>query len=336
MQPVRSSAVPSRFGDNGMKPPTSSTRRTFLKQTAIAATVAIASGSSTRAQDDPSTGFIDAHSHIWTPEIDKYPLATGQSRADLKPLSFTPEELLAVARPAGVRRVVLIQHNIYHGTDNRYLTDTMARYPGLFSAVACINAAAAEPEREMDRLFSLGVRGLRIRPGDGGQDRWSDCAGMKRMWRHGAETGIALCPLINPEYLTEVDTMCQAFPRTTVVIDHFARIGIDGEIRAGDVRKLTRLSRFPQTHVKVSAYYALGKKRPPHDELIPMIKRLYEDFGPQRLMWASDCPYQLAPPNTYEDSIALIRDRIDFLSDEDKAWLLRKTAERVFFQGITA
>jgi hypothetical protein len=35
--------------------------------------------------------------------------------------------------------------------------------------------------------------------------------------------------------------------------------------------------------------------------------------------------------HTYADSIALIRDRLDFLTEEDKAWMLRKTAEKLFF-----
>jgi predicted TIM-barrel fold metal-dependent hydrolase len=83
--------------------------------------------------------------------------------------------------------------------------------------------------------------------------------------------------------------------------------------------------------VKISAYYALGKKEPPHTELIPMISRLIDSFGVERLMWASDSPYQLVGENTYSDSIKLITERIDTLSDSDREWLLRKTAEKVFF-----
>jgi len=48
-------------------------------------------------------------------------------------------------------------------------------------------------------------------------------------------------------------------------------------------------------------------------------------------MWATDCPFQLQNGHTYSDSIALIRDRLDFLSDDDKSWMLRKTAEKIFF-----
>jgi hypothetical protein len=35
--------------------------------------------------------------------------------------------------------------------------------------------------------------------------------------------------------------------------------------------------------------------------------------------------------HTYESSIALIRDQINFLSETDKQWLLRDTAKKVFF-----
>jgi hypothetical protein len=48
-------------------------------------------------------------------------------------------------------------------------------------------------------------------------------------------------------------------------------------------------------------------------------------------MWATDCPYQVQNGHTYRDSIELVRSRLDFLSTLDRAWLLRKTAERVFF-----
>ena len=43
---------------------------------------------------------------------------------------------------------------------------------------------------------------------------------------------------------------------------------------------------------------------------------------------------QLTGENTYHDSISLVRDRIDFLSEGDRDWLLRKTAEKVYFFDV--
>jgi predicted TIM-barrel fold metal-dependent hydrolase len=78
----------------------------------------------------------------------------------------------------------------------------------------------------------------------------------------------------------------------------------------------------------------LGEKKPPHLEMLPVIKRLYESFGARRLMWASDSPYQLVGENNYSASIALVRDRIDFVSPEEREWLLGGTAEKVYFFEI--
>lgn len=154
---------------------------------------------------------------------------------------------------------------------------------------------------------------------------------MRAMWRCGGEYGLAMCHLINPDALEAVDRACEKFPDTPVVIDHLARIGVDGTIRPADVEYLCRLARHRQTHIKVSAFYALGKKKAPYLDLGPLIRRLLDAFGPERLMWATDCPYQVQGGHTYADSIALVHDRLDFLSRGDKEWLLRKTAEKLFF-----
>jgi predicted TIM-barrel fold metal-dependent hydrolase len=65
--------------------------------------------------------------------------------------------------------------------------------------------------------------------------------------------------------------------------------------------------------------------------LVPLVGKLIDAFGPQRLMWATDCPYQVQQGHTYIDSLALVRDHIESLSADDKDWLLRKTAESLFF-----
>jgi predicted TIM-barrel fold metal-dependent hydrolase len=151
------------------------------------------------------------------------------------------------------------------------------------------------------------------------------------MWNGAAENGQAVCLLANPDALPAIERLCRKFPKTRVVIDHFARIGMDGAIRPKDLDNLCKLSSFPQVFVKTSAFYALGKKRPPYLDLAPMIRRLRDAFGAERLMWASDCPFQVQEGHTYAASISLIRDRLDFLTADDKAWMLYKTAHSVYW-----
>lgn len=283
------------------------------------------------AADAKPAGDIDAHSHIWTRDVAQYPLAKGQTLDDLAPSSFTTEELLTLANSLGVGRVVLIQHKPYHGLDNSYITDSIAKYPGVFSAVACIDAEGRHPDADMVRLKGQGVRGFRILPSEGGASRWRDSHGMRTMWDTAAKENLAMCPLINPGDLLLVDEMCRAFPKTTVVIDHFARIGADGIIRESDLNALADLAQYPTVHVKISAYYALGRKQPPYTDLIPMIERMISAYGVERLMWASDAPYQVVPPHNYADSLALIRERMPGLTADQREWLLKRTAEKVFF-----
>jgi predicted TIM-barrel fold metal-dependent hydrolase len=63
----------------------------------------------------------------------------------------------------------------------------------------------------------------------------------------------------------------------------------------------------------------------------PSSRECRDQFGADRLMWASDCPFQVDPGHNYHDSIALVRDRLDFLTASDKAAMLHGTAKRVFF-----
>ncbi|MGC1275136.1 MAG: amidohydrolase family protein [Planctomycetaceae bacterium] len=313
--------------------PEESSRRAFLRSAALAAIAPTALSrlsAAETADDDETNGFIDAHVHVWTPDVEQYPLAKGAKREDMVPPSFTPKQLFAHCRPQGVDRVVLIQM-IFYGFDNSYMLDSIADHPSEFRGVAIIDEKRPDACNEMRRLKKKGVRGFRLYADKTAAESWLDSPAMKAMWTCGADEGLAMCLLANPDALPAVYKLCAKFPKTSVVVDHFARIGMQGPVQQADLDYLCRLADFEQTFVKTSAFYALGKKQTPYTDLAPMIRKLRDVYGADRLMWATDCPYQVEDGHTYADSIALIRDRLDFLTDDDKAWMLRKTAERVFF-----
>jgi len=274
--------------------------------------------------------YIDAHSHIWTPDTAHYPLAAGYFRDNMQPRSFTAEELQKQMTPCGVNRVVLIQMSFY-GYDNTYMTDMIQKYPEMFVGVAVIDQDAVDPKPEMLRLKKLGVTGFRIYPKNLPPERWLSADGMRKMWKTGTEENLAMCCLINPQDLPALSRMSEEFPETPVVIDHMCRIGESGAIKDEDIALLCSLAKHKNTTVKISAFYALGKKKPPYLDLVPMIRKLYDSYGPERLMWATDCPFQVVD-QTYQDSVDLITKHLDFLSDDDKDAIMRRTAERVYFR----
>jgi predicted TIM-barrel fold metal-dependent hydrolase len=310
-------------------------RRTFLR--AAATTAALAAG---RTGWSENLGYVDSHSHLWSPERSRYPLRPGASEAGVQPRGFTPGDFFAHARPEGVNRVVIIGHTVHFGFDATYLVDVMKARPGEIAAQAYLDHADPNVTARMAELKRQGVKAFRLRLLDPWRADFPDTHPIMQAYQFAAMQRLVIAPLTNPDWLPQLDRLSAAFPATTVVIDHFARIGVDGlgqtppvpgTIKPEDVANLVRLARHPGMHVKLSAYYALGRRTPPYDDMLPLIKELIRAYGPERLMWGSDSPYQVVSPHTYKASIALIRDRLDGVSEEDREWLLRKTAERVFF-----
>ena len=312
-------------------------RRTILQSGALgvgAAGLASLAG----AEPVPSfPGAIDAHSHVWSKDLARYPLGPWAKPADMQPASFSAEELLAIVRPNGVDRVVLIQHAPLHGYDNSYVLDCAKAYPGVFSVVAMIDERLPRVGERLDTLVKQGARGIRIGPTNHADrtpnadpPKWLDAPGMVSLWEHAARLGVAICPLVTAEFLLSLDPMCRKHPETVCVIDHFGHIDPG---KRDTVEALVRLARHSKVYVKVSAFYKFADRKPPYDDLVPMIRTVVDAFGPDRLMWASDCPYQLNDGNTYADAINLIRDGIGDLTENDRRAILRDTAARIFFRG---
>jgi predicted TIM-barrel fold metal-dependent hydrolase len=285
-----------------------------------------------RGGDNDPMNFIDAHVHVWTPDTAHYPLAAGYKPENMQPRSFTPEELFRHSRPAGVNRVNLIQMSFY-GFDNRYMLDMIQMHKGVFVGTAVIDPHAKNVAQQMTDLARRNVRAFRIHPSLSKQPvaRWLEPAGYARMFAQGAKNNQAMSCLINPEALPELDRMCRRYPDTPVIIDHLCRIGADGTIREKDVKALCAMAAHKRVMVKVGAFYALGKRQAPYDDLAPLIQQVVQAFGARRCMWESDCPFQVQKPHTYQASLDLVRKRLKFLTAQDRDWLLRRTAEEFFF-----
>jgi predicted TIM-barrel fold metal-dependent hydrolase len=309
-------------------------RRDFLKRGMAVAGASAVLAADTYAADQKSQarhapGYIDSHIHVWTNDFQHYPISPQYKPQDMEVKTFLVEDILRNTRPAGVNRVGLIQVRFY-GFDNSYMLEAIRRSPTIFRGTAVIDWNGSHPDEEMRTLAKQGVRGFRIRTDGVPVTKFLEGEGVEKMFRCGAKERLVVDLLLSPEYLPVVAKHCERFPETPVVIDHMAGVGGARPFVEGDIQALCALAIYPEVKIKTSSFYGAGAKRPPHEDLIPFIRRLYDAFGPRRLMWGSDSPYQLIT-ETYEDSISLVRDRLSFLSVDDKQWILRKTAETTFF-----
>lgn len=295
------------------------------------------------AQETPKAAsldgrIIDGHVHIWTPDTDKYPLHPDFKKENMKPASFTAEELFAHCKPSGVNRINLIQMSFYR-TDHSYMLDMMEKYPENFVGTGVLPDVLDDESRDpAEMMVDLGKKrtyAFRVRGGIHRKDelgeQWMSHPKWDRMFQTGAEHNLALSFLMNPGDMPEVGRMCANYPDTPVIIDHLARIGAGAPPDDAQVTELCGLAEHKNILMKVGAFYALGKATPPYTDMLPMIERVVDAYGPDRCMWESDCPFQVQPPHNYDDSVALIRDHADFLSASDKEHILVTTAEKFFF-----
>ncbi len=274
--------------------------------------------------------WIDAHVHVWSQDRDEYPISESFRDKKIEPPIFSPKDLEKEQAGTGVNRTVLIQMSFFE-FDNSYMLDVIAKSPQQYRGVAIVDESKSDVAKTMKSLAKGGVRGFRLYAFPDRVVKWGSSAGIQTMWKTGAEEGLAMCCLTDPLSLPVIDEMAKKYPETPVVIDHFARIGMTGEIQRQQLDQLLALARFPNVHVKTSAFYALGKKAPPYTDLAPMTRELRDAYGSSRLMWASDCPYQVQGIHTYDASVELVTEKLDFLSKEEIEDLMKNTAEKVFF-----
>ena len=276
--------------------------------------------------DDWSLKWIDAHVHIWTQDANRYP-ASGFAVSTLEPKEFTPEWLFRYCRPFQVGKLVLVQ-SVY-STDNSYMLDSARRYPGIFSVVGMIDHDTANIEEKMYEDKKAGVRAYRVILPMGNSEGFLDDSGYKRMFKIAADTDQAICLLSHPDGLSEINRICKDYEDTIIVIDHMARIGEVNEILDEHIDLLCNLSRYPNVYVKLSRFHALGNRHEEHEDLLPLINRVIETFGQDRVMWGSDSPYQVVE-ESYSNSINLVRYNLG-LSDSELSAVLSDTANKVFF-----
>ncbi|MSR84138.1 MAG: amidohydrolase [Candidatus Latescibacteria bacterium] len=282
--------------------------------------------------------MIDAHVHVWTSDTQRYPLAPGFNPQDFWYPSFSAEELAQLARPLGVERWNLVQMTWY-GLDHRYIADTIAADPAHFVGTGVIPAvcdvALPGPDATMMALAQQGVvafrlRGRSTRPPLGDGEEWMAHPGYERIFAAAAAHNLGLSFLMSPADLPELDRMCGRFPEAPVIIDHLCILGRSDSTTA-ELEALCRMARHRRVMVKVGAFYALGARTPPYLDLLPLVRRVVEAFGPERCMWESDSPHQAKAPHSYEAALALIAKHATFLSLDDREQILSRTAEDFFF-----
>ncbi len=265
--------------------------------------------------------IIDPHVHVWKHDP-KYPFAAG---AHVPDRDATPEMLLELMQANGVSKTVIIQV-IHYKYDNSFLADVLKRFPGTFQGVCRVDPLdAAAPDR-LSRLTEQGFRGVRLSPSGDASGDWFRGPLMPPLWKRCSELKVPMTVLAPIARMPDVAALLEKLPDLTVVIDHMADCPID---KPAELEKLIALKRYPRLFVKISHTWSISKQPYPWPDAQQYVKRLYDAYGPQRLMWATDWPI-VESHSTYARALSVVRDEMKFLNADDKQWILSKTIERVW------
>lgn len=283
---------------------------------------AVTLGSGMALGSDPPPLTVDAHVHVWKSDS-RYPYAPGAHKPDR---DATAETLLELMKGAGVDRTVIIQV-IYYTWDNRYLADVLKKYPTKFRGVARVNPEdPAAPDHLSKLTQEQGFHGVRISPGANASGDWIRGPLMPPLWKRCRDLKVPMTVLAPVTRMPDVAKLADQFPDLTIVIDHMA----DSPLNEPDqLKKLLELQRYPRLFVKISHSWSLSSQPYPYEDSQAQIKRLYDKFGPKRLIAGSDWPLVEKYCN-YQQAIDIARKRISFLSAEDKRWICGMTAQQVW------
>ncbi len=272
---------------------------------------------------------VDAHLHVWSNNETLYPKQKQDCFIGGEKIDGSVELLLKMQAKGEVDKAVLVQSGNY-GYDHSYLFDCCRRYPERFASVGLLDPLSEHASQLLTRMVrEKGLGGVRLRPLITENDwSWLTDKSTYSLWEAAAELSVPINFLILPKQIPALKEMVNRFPQVNVIIDHLGRQYPEEAPGYSSAKSLIELAYYPNTYVKISALSAVSSRGYPYNDTKDLVMRIYEAFGSQRLMWGSDFPY-VQLKEGYVKSRAIV-DNYTFMSDDDRSWLLGRTASSLY------
>jgi L-fuconolactonase len=233
------------------------------------------------------------------------------------------DELIAMMDRTGIDRAVIVPPSPV-GDSNDTALEAVERFPNRFAVMGRFNpeadGARERLESWLDRPGMLGIRMTFYKPH---WARWLAPNVVEWFWSGCERLGIPLMALA-PGLLGEIAALAQRHPGLTIILDHTARqSALRDEACFADLDELLALARFPNVAVKASSLPCYTNDAYPFSRLEPYLKRTFEAFGSDRIMWGSDLTRL---PCSYAECLDHMRRELHFLTEDDRTRVLGGTA----------
>jgi predicted TIM-barrel fold metal-dependent hydrolase len=322
--PRHRSQVAEAEATSAMLLPTKIDRRRFLFATAGLSLawpqVDFAAGADKSPHRAP---VVDTHVHCFAGKDNaRFPY---HPRAPYRPdAPATPQHLLQCMDEAGVDFAIIVHPEPYQD-DHRYLEYCFEVGKSRFKGTCLFFADQPESLARMPDLIKrwpiVAARVHAYAP-----DRLPPFRklALRELWKVAGAHGLAVQLHFEPRHAPGFEPLIKEFSDVKVVIDHLGR-PFQGTPDEHEV--VVRWSRFQNTVMKLSAIPSPTTY--PHRDIAPIIKRLAQEFGPERMIYGGGFSAE-ATGTTYRATIEKARSLLSFFSETDQAKVFGENAALLF------
>lgn len=272
---------------------------------------------------------VDAHHHFWKIDLGIY----GWISDDIAGIrrDYQPDHLAPYLKHLGVRKTVLVQagESLLENDAMLAIADHSDFVAGV---VAWVDLTAPDAASQLEDLAAHDkVKSIRPVLQGIADSNWVLQPNVVSNLRLLPELNLCFDALIQPRHLAVLDRLTDLIPELNVVIDHAAKPVIANGQAAGPDWELgmARLAEKSQIFCKLSGMATEQGPGWQASTLQPVCDHLLSTFGPRRLMWGSDWPV-LELVGSYTQWFEAAQQMLSGLSDEDRDWVMGKTATQFY------
>lgn len=207
------------------------------------------------------------------------------------------EEVKRITDRYGVARANLAQH--MGEFDNSYIGGIVREEPERFSGVFLVDVDAADAAQAIERWASTGhFRGMRM--------TGASILTHQFLWQAAASLGLHLVASspFTAESAAAIARFAAANPGNAIQLTHMGTPERGDGPHFPSLQPLLSMSGEKNIHVQISGMHQFST--PPYTDIIPAVARVYEAFGEERVLYASNFPV-MGEDQVYELEIHLIR-----------------------------
>lgn len=271
------------------------------------------------------TAIIDAQVHVWPPESPERRYVKEDASKPHRPIPLTYDRLLSEMNSAGVDRAILVPPS-WEGYRNDYALEAAQKHPKQFAVMGKVPLDDPASRSKLPKwLEQPGMLGFRISFRHSGTHSFLDDGTADWFWRDCERYDIPVM-IFAPFAVKKIGEIAARYPGLRVIVDHMGlNVQWKGKDLGPGIDVVLGFARMPNVAVKASCLPCYVDEPYPYPTLHPQIRRVVEAFGPQRVFWGTDLSQQ---PCSYRQTRTLFTEELDFLSPEQKEWIMGKGLAR--------